>query len=82
MDLDSLTLSQEGRNRLNIGGRIAWLNAQLSEHARLEAEKAVRQIGFYETRIVPLLNGWELDRGSAAQYLHEYPELHYFIERE
>lgn len=39
VDLDSLTLLQQGRNRLDLRGRAAWLSAELSDHARLNAEK-------------------------------------------
>lgn len=41
VDLDSLTLRQQGRNRLDLRGRAAWLNARLNDHARLNAEKAM-----------------------------------------
>ena len=50
--------------------------------AAMETEKAVQKTGFKNTQILPLLNGWELDKKSAALHLHEYPELRFFIEKE
>ena len=65
------------------GGPVYFIpDFHLAWSAALEAEKAVQQIGFFDTRVVPVLNGWELDKNSAAQHLHEYPELRYFMERE
>ena len=66
----------------HIAARGVMPDIHLSWSAALEAEKAVRQIGFMNTQVLPLLNGWELDKKSAAQHLHEYPELRYFIARE
>ena len=38
--VDSLNLIQSGRNVLDLHGNFGWLDAQLSDHARLEAQQA------------------------------------------
>ena len=52
-----------------------------SWEAAIEDEKAIRQMGFEQAGSVPVLNGWELDKNTASQHLHEYPELEFFIGR-
>lgn len=39
LDVDSLRLTQYGRNALDLRGRCGWLQASLSDHARLNMEK-------------------------------------------
>lgn len=58
------------------------LGYQLSWDAVLEAEQEANKLGFSETFVSPLLNGWELTKQEAAPHLHEYPELVNFIEKE
>lgn len=58
------------------------LGHQLSWDAVLEAEQEANKLGFAETFVSPLLNGWELTKQEAALHLHEFPELANFIGKE